>query len=75
MKHQVHKLEKNDLFTQPFSFLRPMDRVKQYDYSAGKIFSSNSNLNFEFDQSPEQILRKIFIEPLISPDKQSAELY
>lgn len=38
MKHQLSKVDKNDLDTQPFSFLRPIDRVKPYDYSASKIF-------------------------------------
>jgi hypothetical protein len=52
MKHQLSKVEKNDLFTQPFSFLRPLDRVKQYDYSAGKIFQT-TNSSFDIGQTPD----------------------
>jgi hypothetical protein len=67
MKHQLSKVEKNDLNVQPFSFLRPLDRVKKYDYSAAKIFTANNNQNLEFDQTPEQILKSIFIDPLLNP--------
>ena len=49
-----------------------MDRIKPYDYSASKIFQTTAHKN----QTTDQILRQIFIDPLISPiDKQSAELY
>lgn len=74
MKHQLSKVDKNDLQTQPFSFLRPLDRVKQYDYSAGKIFQ-NGNSNVDIDKTPDAILKQVFIDPLTSGDKQSADLY
>jgi len=63
------------LITQPFSFLRPLDRVKQYDFSAGKILQASGNTTSEIDKTPEQILKETFIDPLLSADKASADAH
>jgi hypothetical protein len=39
----MDKKDKNDLSTQPFSFLRPKYRRKPYDISLGKIATSSEN--------------------------------
>ena len=43
IRYQMAKVSKNDLTTQPFSFMRPKYRQKSYDLSPAKIFIEESD--------------------------------
>ena len=34
IKHQLGKQDKNDMETQPFSFVRPCNKMKKYQFTA-----------------------------------------